>query len=269
MDKIYRHLPWLQAAEACEFLGRLTQTEINVQALKELCTARLCNAYVDCHGVQGITQLGQKVCADGRQMLIPPFSLTATEYADKDGVLRPVLEARQPLMKGPVVLYSGNGTQVAEDVEWTQTNGQLEHLTIFKTSELEKLADKLNSTAEQRNHEKECLQEQLDQEKGLRLGLEREIETLKQQLSLAQAELAKSHFGHRSEGLTYLTEALSQFWSTFDPDEPGTAPSKPDVVMHLKSMGASQNQAEAVDLILRPQALRTAHLKNRRAPTLN
>lgn len=265
MDKIYRHLPWLSAAEACDFLGQLTHTEINVQTLKVLCTARLCNAYVDCHGVQGITQRGQKVCADGRQMLLVPSSLTATEYADKNGALRPALEAQQPLMKGPVVLYADNGTHVADDIEWTQTNGQLEHLAIFKTSELETLADKLNSTTEQRNQEKECLEQQLDQEKGLRLALELEIETLKQQLALTQTELAKSHFGHRSEGLTYLTEALSQFWSTFDPDDPGTAPSKSDVVMHLKKTGASQNQAEAVDLILRPSSVRTAHLKNRRA----
>lgn len=266
MDKIYRHLPWLSAAEACEFLGLLTKTVINVQTIRKLCTEGLCNAYVNCQGVLGTTEETRlKVCADGIQLLVAPSQLTATEYPDQQGTQCPALEAFKPLMRGPVVLYTENGTKTAEDVEWQQTNGQLEHLAIFKRAEIEALADKLNLTVEERNQAKELLQQQLDHEIKARIGVEQELIELKQELILAQAELAQARFGHHSEGLNYLTEALSQFWSTFDPEEPSTAPSKSDVVKHLVSKGASQNQAEAVDLILRPHNLRNAHLKNRRA----
>jgi hypothetical protein len=74
-------------------------------------------------------------------------------------------------------------------------------------------------------------------------------------------------FDHKSEGLEFVKDAIRELWSTYDPDDINTAPTKPQVIEYLKDRGASGNVAEAVDLILRPHSLRGAKLKNRRVPT--
>lgn len=79
--------------------------------------------------------------------------------------------------------------------------------------------------------------------------------------------LALPYHGHKSEGLEYVEEAIYQFWSTVDPEDPTTAPTKAEVVEYLEKRGASKNVAQAVDLILRPENLRKARLRNRKVPT--
>ncbi|MCP9268232.1 hypothetical protein M5U04_08985 [Xenorhabdus sp. XENO-1] len=61
---------------------------------------------------------------------------------------------------------------------------------------------------------------------------------------------------HRSEGLEYVDEAITQLWATYDEDNPATAPTKEQVMTFLVSKGASGNMAKAIDLILRPSGLR-------------
>jgi len=78
---------------------------------------------------------------------------------------------------------------------------------------------------------------------------------------------ALPYYGHQSEGLEFVDDAIKQFWSTYDPDDPTTAPRKDDVIEYLRSRGATKNVAETVDKILRPENARTAHLRNRRPPT--
>lgn len=79
--------------------------------------------------------------------------------------------------------------------------------------------------------------------------------------------LALQYHGHKSEGLEYVEGAIKQFWYTFDPDDPSTAPVKADVIEYLKEMGATGNVAQAVDLILRPENMRKVGLRNHKAPT--
>lgn len=57
---------------------------------------------------------------------------------------------------------------------------------------------------------------------------------------------------HRSEGLSYVDDAIEQFWGTYDEEDPGTAPTKQEIIDYLTSKGVSNNLAEAVDLVLRP-----------------
>lgn len=64
-----------------------------------------------------------------------------------------------------------------------------------------------------------------------------------------------AYHGHKSDGLDYVDIAIKQLWSTFDPDDPNTAPTKNEVTEYLKSLGATHNMAEAVNLILRPRGL--------------
>ncbi|WP_460588957.1 hypothetical protein [Haliea atlantica] len=70
--------------------------------------------------------------------------------------------------------------------------------------------------------------------------------------------------GHRSEGLEFVDEAVEQLWSTFDPDDPATAPTQKEVIEFLRSKGATVNMAEAVNLVLRPRNLVRGGAKKKR-----
>ncbi|CAH3455931.1 hypothetical protein [Enterobacter roggenkampii] len=63
-------------------------------------------------------------------------------------------------------------------------------------------------------------------------------------------------YEHNCEGLEFVEEAIKQFWSTYDETDPSTAPTKMEVTDYLKNRGASNNLAEAVDLVLRPFSVR-------------
>lgn len=78
---------------------------------------------------------------------------------------------------------------------------------------------------------------------------------------------ALPYHGHASEGLEFVEDAIYQFWTTVDEYDPTTVPTKKDVVDYLKKKGASQNVAQAVDLILRPENMRKAKLRNYKVVT--
>ncbi|EIC82972.1 hypothetical protein SPM24T3_19353 [Serratia sp. M24T3] len=71
-----------------------------------------------------------------------------------------------------------------------------------------------------------------------------------------EEKLLLPRFEHQSEGLEYIEEAVRQFWSTYDPDDKSTAPSREDVRGYLISKGAGVNLAKAVDEVLRPFELK-------------
>lgn len=81
------------------------------------------------------------------------------------------------------------------------------------------------------------------------------------------APLSLPSYTHSSEGLDLVQDAIKHFWATYDHDDVSTAPPKEDILKFLTSRGASGRMSEAVDLILRPFNLRTAHLRNRKVPT--
>jgi hypothetical protein len=73
--------------------------------------------------------------------------------------------------------------------------------------------------------------------------------------------------GHESDGLRYVQEAIEQFWSTYDPDDPSTAPTKSEVVEYLQQQGATKNLASAADRVCRPSELQKAGLRQNRNTT--
>jgi hypothetical protein len=79
--------------------------------------------------------------------------------------------------------------------------------------------------------------------------------------------LALPYHGHKSEGLEFVDEAIRQLWSTYDEEDPSTAPTQKEVIDYLRSKGAGANMADAVNLILRPANLRRGGLKTKKAPT--
>jgi hypothetical protein len=60
---------------------------------------------------------------------------------------------------------------------------------------------------------------------------------------------------HHTLLLGHLRDAGIQWWSTFDPDDPSTAPTKEDVVRWLLQRGVSERPAEYIATILRADGL--------------
>ncbi|MGT3181988.1 hypothetical protein [Yersinia enterocolitica] len=71
-------------------------------------------------------------------------------------------------------------------------------------------------------------------------------------------------YGHKSEGLEFVQDAIKELWSTYDEDYPQTAPTKEMVINYLKQRGAGKNMAEAVNLILRPAHLHHVGRRSRK-----
>jgi hypothetical protein len=61
---------------------------------------------------------------------------------------------------------------------------------------------------------------------------------------------------HETPLLRQLADAARQFWSTYDPDDPSTAPTNADVATYLKGKGVADRVAEVMAQILRADGLR-------------
>lgn len=70
---------------------------------------------------------------------------------------------------------------------------------------------------------------------------------------------------HETELLRMLARAAREFWSTYDPDDPATAPRSRDVERWLRGEGVAQRVAVVMAQILRPEDLRTGPRGNSRA----
>jgi hypothetical protein len=79
--------------------------------------------------------------------------------------------------------------------------------------------------------------------------------------------LSLPYYGHASEGLEFVDDAIKQLWSTYDDSDPNTAPTQEEVIRYLREKGAGANMADAVNLVLRPANLRRGGRKNKKAPT--
>lgn len=96
------------------------------------------------------------------------------------------------------------------------------------------------------------------------LKLKEEVLSLKDEISqLKQKQIPQ--YKHQSEGLLYLQNAIKELWSTYDEDEPQTAPTRVEVLKYLEKEGAGKNMAEAVNLILRPMSLQAIGRRQRKS----
>lgn len=109
----------------------------------------------------------------------------------------------------------------------------------------------------------------IDAEKVPVVGRKPTPETIEAEtISSAEDDVPHLPFGgHESDGLRYVQEAIEQFWSTYDPDDPSTAPTKPEVVEYLQQQGATKNLANAADRVCRPSGLQKAGLRQNRNTT--
>lgn len=67
---------------------------------------------------------------------------------------------------------------------------------------------------------------------------------------------------HSTRALELLADAARQWWSTYDPDEPNTAPTNRAVVEYLVRKGASGKTAESIATLLRADDLQTGRRKS-------
>jgi hypothetical protein len=61
---------------------------------------------------------------------------------------------------------------------------------------------------------------------------------------------------HETELLGHLAAAASEWWSTYDSEDPSTAPKNKEVVNWLSARGVSKRNAEIIATMLRPTTLR-------------
>ncbi|EEQ1778392.1 hypothetical protein [Escherichia coli] len=58
------------------------------------------------------------------------------------------------------------------------------------------------------------------------------------------------------DGLQLALMVNREFWSTYDPEDRTTAPSRKEVIDFLVSRGASRNLAKSIDKVVRPAAMK-------------
>lgn len=97
--------------------------------------------------------------------------------------------------------------------------------------------------------------------------LVRQSEPAQAVIEVKTEPLALPYRGHKSEGLEFVEDAIKQLWSTYDEDDPSTAPTQDEVIRYLRERGAGVNMADAVNLVLRPANLRRGGRKAKKAPT--
>ena len=66
---------------------------------------------------------------------------------------------------------------------------------------------------------------------------------------------------HSTKALELLADAAKQWWSSYDSDEPSTAPTNNEVIEYLTSKSASTKLADSIASILRADDLRTGRRK--------
>lgn len=66
---------------------------------------------------------------------------------------------------------------------------------------------------------------------------------------------------HTTKALELLADAAKQWWSTYDPDDPSTAPKNNEVIAYVRAKGESTKLADSIASILRADDLPTGRRK--------
>jgi len=230
MGQMYQLLPWLSASDAAQFASQLTNQNITVEKLNQLCGAGYCNAYIRCQGIKGVEDGSYRnVCADDAQILVFPENLRCAVVEDENQKPIEVLSISRPLVYGPVWVYphEDKPAHSEDNVTWALTTGDNTHYAMFKPADIEALAAKVNGTALSSSTDSiESLRQQLEQEHAARLSAEAEVAQLRQELPLLNSHIGASPssatitFPYKTKQLEILCAAAVQFWSTHDVQAP-------------------------------------------------
>lgn len=168
MEKVYRLLPWLDIAQALDYLEYLTETPFSDGLLLQLCDAGECAVYLDCMGLDGEAPFDAGEDQPGYEPVVGRGHCKV-EY--------PLLQSRSGFAThviGPAWLaFDGI---VKDDCEWIIRRSKAGLSLIFKSADIEALAAKMNGEPEQSSTaEVESLRQQLEQERGAREAAEQQV----------------------------------------------------------------------------------------------
>lgn len=144
MDKVYRLLTWLSAEQAVSWLQDLTKTPITFVELGELCNAGHCGIYVSCSGVKIVDEeQGINVELCGEAKVIGKTQLTAGVFADA-----PISFEGRITVRADAYGVWGH-EDIVPDLQFDKTFYlSRSYVPLFKPSEIEALASKLNGVEE-------------------------------------------------------------------------------------------------------------------------
>ncbi|MGH8437445.1 MAG: hypothetical protein ACRERX_23965 [Pseudomonas sp.] len=254
MEKVYRLLPWLTTPQTLAWLRSMTGTSLSSDDLLQLCDAGECSVYLDCRGREGdggilisdstrirrIPVTGQEVCK-----VENPLTL-----ADSTCRGAAVIGAARVIATG----------QVVDGDRWWIFFEDSPPTTLFKNSDIQALADKLNAAAgEPTATELEDLRVQLEQERSARAAAEQRAK---------QAEAGKLHQqlgGQPDGGLTFpyttrlleaMRDAATKFWQSHDRSKPAPYGIQKEVQNFLtERTGANSRKVAELAAAIKPDDL--------------
>jgi hypothetical protein len=173
MEKINRLLHWLDSERAVNWLQDLTGTQVTLRDLLDLCNAKRCVAYMNVADIRGYSidaDQNHEVFGSGIQSIINPAVLI---HIGTHQTVDLVIE-------GPVLLSSQSRRE--EEGLWTVWEATLslyERTILFRTTDIQALADSMNGVEEQ-TRDVQILRDQLEQERAARQLAESEASKLRQ-----------------------------------------------------------------------------------------
>jgi len=162
MKEVYRLLDWLDSSQAVEWLQDLTKTKITYDWLLKLCDSKQCSVYLNVEGLEGddMTNL-EKTRARGIHKVLNPVSSLRSDWFEN-------------------VIWTEGDVDGAEGVLWEGTLPPMIGSYLFKPSDIQALADKMNGI-EERENDAEELRRQLIQERAAREAAESGMLELRRQ----------------------------------------------------------------------------------------
>lgn len=218
MEKLHRLLPLLTTAQALAWLRSMTGTSLSSDDLLQLCDAGECSVYLDCRGRVG--DAGAPISDSDHACHIPAIGLEVCKVENPLSLADSTLHGTAVI--GAVrVLTTG---QVVDGDRWWIPLGDSPPTRLFKNSDIQALADKLNAEAgEPIAAELEDLREQLEQERVARAAAEQRAELAeagKLPQQLGGQPVGCLTFPYATRQLEAMRDAATKFWQSHDRSKP-------------------------------------------------
>lgn len=247
MEKAYRLLPWLDMAQAVDYLEYLTKTPITDPLFIQLCEAGECAVYLDCMGLDGESPVD---AGEGLPAYEPVLGRghckVTTLYFSRYRLAQTVI--------GPALFLFDD--IIRSDREWIIRSNRELLSPIFKAAEIEALAAKMNEAPEHPSTaEIEDLRQQLEEEKAKRKA-EREFWRQQDQHRRAVEEHLTEQLNRAESVIEYARECAAQAEAETKAAEADPKPS------HLLAIAVLLELLKAPVEFPRPRGMNQAAIKS-------
>lgn len=177
MERVYRLLPWLDMAQAVDYLQDLIKAPLTESLLLQHCYIGECSVYMDCWGYKGETLLD--CWRDDEEIHLKDLPSDPVEGRGYCKVESPELlcdlESHGIHLTGPAWIPAER--RVQEDCRWWIPSESPKPAPVFKNADIRELAARMNCVPEQPSAaEVEALRRQLEQERAARQAAEKRAE---------------------------------------------------------------------------------------------